>query len=581
VSFDELNIDPRCLKVLKGQQITIPTPVQAQAIPVALEGCDLIAVAQTGTGKTLAFGLPALTRLAQQNVRGTRMLVLAPTRELAVQVNTVLEPHARALGLRTACVYGGVGMDRQAQALRTGTPIIVATPGRLIDHMQRGNVNFKNMEVLVLDEADRMLDMGFLPSITRIVDAIPEERQTMMFSATFAKEIADLTKTMQRNAIRIQVGALASPAKDVKQGVYAVHGDKKLGLLSDILRNPEVTSALIFMRTKHRTDRIAKALHKEGFRAEAIHGGRTQRQRQHAIDGFRNGHYSVLVATDVAARGLDVQGISHVVNFDVPNTTDDYIHRIGRTGRANASGIALTLVCPEEGSALRAIERDLGNAIPREDWEGAIHIGGHGERPREDRWSQRKRDFTPRGGNAGTRNGGQRDYDRNSRPRDNDRRGGPRDSDRNGGSRDRFAARGAEPAGKTQFDRVFKKERAGEFLDRHEVKTDAPRERSERGGRTPNRNANDTRGGYNRPGARPSGPRNNDRQEAGAPQGGRGREGVRHSGPRSADSREGSGGNGQRHSARPRAAAQGPREGASSDRSGFRSRGGNRERTRR
>jgi len=420
VSFDELNIDPRFLKILKGQQITTPTPVQAQAIPVALEGCDVVAIAQTGTGKTLAFGLPALTRLAQRDVKGTRMLVLAPTRELAQQVNAVLETHARALNMRTACVYGGVGMERQTHALRNGTAIIVATPGRLIDHMQRGNVNFRNLEVLVLDEADRMLDMGFMPSIERILQAVPKERQTMMFSATFPKEIADLTKNMQRNAVRIQVGQMSSPAKDVKQGVYTVHGDRKLGLLATILREPAVTCALVFLRTKHRTDRIAKALHSEGFKAQAIHGGRTQRQRQQAIDGFRDGRYKVLVATDVAARGLDVHGISHVVNYDVPNTTDDYIHRIGRTGRANMSGIALTLVCPEEGSALRSIERELGNAIPREDWEGAIHIGGHSDRPQDDRWSQRKRTFTPRNGGGGGRGYG-RD---NARSASNGRSGG-------------------------------------------------------------------------------------------------------------------------------------------------------------
>ncbi|MCC6797874.1 MAG: DEAD/DEAH box helicase [Candidatus Hydrogenedentes bacterium] len=540
MSFDDLNIDPRCLKVLKASKITNPTPVQAQAIPVALEGCDVVAIAQTGTGKTLAFGLPALTRLANENVRGTRMLVLAPTRELAQQVHDVLDPHARALGLRTACVYGGVGMERQAQALRNGTPIIVATPGRLIDHMERGNVNFRNMSILVLDEADRMLDMGFMPSIERILEEVPKERQTMMFSATFPKEIADLTKNMQNNAVRIQVGAPASPAKDVKQSVYAVHGDKKLDLLADILRKEEATSVLVFLRTKHRTDRIAKALHKEGFKAMAIHGGRTQRQRQQAIDGFRAGHYNILVATDVAARGLDVQGISHVVNFDVPNCSDDYVHRIGRTGRANASGIAFTLVCPEEGRALREIERDLGNVIPREDWDGAIHIGNDGP-SREERWGNRRRDVAPRnndrngfgrGGDRGRSrrpqeygrdrsHGEQRDAPREARHRDarpyegrsqesrphaghrahgdSESRGHAPREDRNArpenghrGPRRDSAPREreegytrAERAGKSQFDRVFRKDRSGDFLGGQEAKQERGQgrgERSDRGG---------------------------------------------------------------------------------------------------
>jgi ATP-dependent RNA helicase RhlE len=505
VSFDELNIDPRCLRVLKANRITTPTPVQAQAIPVALEGYDLVAVAQTGTGKTLAFGLPALTRLAREDVRGTRMLVLAPTRELAQQVHDVLDTHARALGLRSACVYGGVGMDRQAQALRAGTAIIVATPGRLIDHMQRGNVNFKQLSILVLDEGDRMLDMGFMPSIERILEEVPKERQTMMFSATFPKEIADLTKRMQRDAVRIQVGAPASPAKDVKQGVYTVHGDKKLGLLASILREPHVTSTLVFLRTKHRTDRIAKALHAEGFKAQAIHSGRTQRQRQQAIDGFRDGRYTVLVATDVAARGLDVHGISHVVNFDVPNSSNDYIHRIGRTGRANATGIALTLVCPEEGRTLREIERDLGNVIPREDWEGAVHIGA--DSPREERWGNRKRDVAPRNGQrSGQRNSAPRSYEARERS-DNGHRNGGRDDNRKGGPRDAHA-RTAAPAAKTQYDRVFKGDRASNFLDRHEGKADHPEGPHERTDRAPHRNGTESRNSQGRNGARHNAPRN-------------------------------------------------------------------------
>jgi len=374
MSFEDLSIDPRCLRVLKAERITEPTPVQAQAIPMALEGRDVVATAQTGTGKTLAFGLPLLTRLAAEKPRPNRMLVLTPTRELAQQVHTVLESLGKALRLRTVCVYGGVGIEPQAKALRRGCAIIVATPGRLLDHVGRRNVRFDNLSALVLDEADRMLDMGFLPDIRRILGMLPKDRQTLMFSATFPREIERLAADMQRDPLRVEVGAVAKPVETVRQGVYTVDPERKIGLLSKILREPQVESALVFLRTKHRTDRVAKALHKAGFKAKAIHGGRSQRQRQQAIDGFRQGRYTVLVATDVAARGLDVQGITHVVNFDIPKCSDDYIHRIGRTARASADGDAITFVCPSEYMALSAIEDGLGKNLPREEWEGAVPV---------------------------------------------------------------------------------------------------------------------------------------------------------------------------------------------------------------
>ncbi|MBX7258012.1 MAG: DEAD/DEAH box helicase [Candidatus Hydrogenedentes bacterium] len=374
MSFGDLSIDPRFLKVLNTQKITEPTPVQAQTIPPALEGRDVLGIAQTGTGKTLAFSLPALTRLAQSNVRGTRMLVLTPTRELAQQVNSVIERFGRVAGLQSACVYGGVGMEPQVHALRRGTTVIVATPGRLIDHMERGNVRFDKLSVLVLDEADRMLDMGFLPAIQRIMSAVPKERQTLLFSATLPDEIKGLAADLQHDPVRITIGAIAKPADAVRQGIYTVVSSGKMDLLAKILREPEVRSALVFVRTKHSTDKVAKQLYLEGFRAQAIHGGRSQRQRQQAIDGFRRGRYTVLVATDVAARGLDVQGITHVVNFDIPNCHDDYVHRIGRTARASAEGDAITFVCPEDHMTLGSIERELGKSIPRTDWEGAVHV---------------------------------------------------------------------------------------------------------------------------------------------------------------------------------------------------------------
>ncbi len=408
MSFGELSIDPRFLKVLNTQRITEPTPVQAQTIPPALEGRDVLGIAQTGTGKTLAFSLPALTRLAASHGPGTRMLVLTPTRELAQQVNSVIERFGRAAGLHSACVYGGVGMEPQVHALRRGTTIIVATPGRLIDHMERGNVRFDKLSVLVLDEADRMLEMGFMPAIQRIMSAVPKDRQTLLFSATLPGEIKGLAANLQRDPVHITVGSVAKPVDAVRQGVYTVAPAGKMDLLAKVLREPEVVSALVFVRTKHGTDKVAKILYQDGFRAQAIHGGLSQRQRQQAIDGFRKGRYTVLVATDVAARGLDVQGITHVVNYDIPNCHDDYVHRIGRTARASAEGDAITFVCPEDHMVLGSIEHALGKRIPRTDWEGAVHV-----LTREEYSARQSQHRRPNGG------GGYRGGSNNGRPRAN------------------------------------------------------------------------------------------------------------------------------------------------------------------
>ncbi len=403
MSFEKLGVDPRCLSVLNAQRITEPTPVQAQTIPVALDGRDLSAVAQTGTGKTLAFSLPSLARLGTCVSGRNRMLVLTPTRELAQQVDSVIKPLAKPFGLRSVCIYGGVGIEPQSQALRRGRAIIVATPGRLLDHISRGNVSFNNLSILVLDEADRMLDMGFLPDIKRILKTLPEHRQTLMFSATFPREIGRLAAAMQSDPLHVEVGAVATPIDTVRQRVYTVEPAGKLGLLSKLLREPHVRSALVFLRTKRRTDRVAKALHKAGFKAQAIHGDRSQRQRQQAIDGFRHGRYKVLVATDVAARGLDVRGITHVVNFDISASFDDYIHRIGRTARAHAKGDAITFVSPNEYMALGTIENALGRNLPREEWEGAVPVislfqpaGQHTKMRRRDRGRRGRRMFRRR-----------------------------------------------------------------------------------------------------------------------------------------------------------------------------------------
>ena len=375
MNFDRFKIDPRCLAVLERQGIEQPTPVQERAIPVALEGRDVLAVAQTGTGKTLAFSLPALTRLGadRSNQRCQNcMLVITPTRELAHQVNDVLAHLGRAIGLRTLCIYGGVDMRKQIRELKQGANIIVATPGRLLDHLRNRTIRFDDLSILVLDEADRMLDMGFLPDIKRILETLPKQRQTMMFSATFPDNIAKLAAKMQNNAQRIEVGRIAIPTESVRQGVYSVDQKKKLDLLSKILCGPTVETALVFMRTKRRTDRVAKALHKAGFRAEAIHGNRSQNQRQRALDGFKSGRFNILVATDVAARGIDVRGITHVVNFDIPACSEDYVHRIGRTARANAEGDAITFVTPEEHRELGSIERAIGKKLTRETWDGTV-----------------------------------------------------------------------------------------------------------------------------------------------------------------------------------------------------------------
>ncbi len=360
--------------MLAAQSITEPMPIQAEAIPVVLTGRDVVAIAQTGTGKTLAFTLPLLTRLAEGPLHRNMMLVLTPTRELAVQVNGVVELVGKALGIRSVCIYGGVGLDKQAQALRRGRQVIVATPGRLLDHIGRGNIRFNNLLALVLDEADRMLDMGFLPDIWRILRRLPSDRQTIMCSATFPDEIARLAGRMLHEPERVAVGAVAKPVDTVRQLIYTVQQSTKLGLLEEILREQDIDSALVFLRTKYRTDRVTRSLRKAGFQAQCIHGDRSQSQREQALAGFRSGRYKLLIATDVAARGLDIEGISHVINYDIPQNPDDYIHRIGRTARATAEGDAITFVCPDEHLPLEAIERALGRNIPRAEWQGAVPV---------------------------------------------------------------------------------------------------------------------------------------------------------------------------------------------------------------
>ncbi|MHC4518829.1 MAG: DEAD/DEAH box helicase [Planctomycetota bacterium] len=339
---------------------TAPTEIQSQAIPAAVSGRDVIGCAQTGTGKTAAFVLPVLNRLGHEPTRrrhAPRALILTPTRELAVQIERSILDYGRFLKLRALAVYGGVNINGQITALQRGVDIVVATPGRLMDHMERRTVNFKSLEVLVLDEADRMLDMGFIRDVRKIVAALPGERQTMLFSATISSEVKTISRDMQKSPHTIQVGRPRNPIETVTQHIYPVQKQRKVPLLLHMLAGDPMYSVLVFSRTKHGADKIRRKLERAGVEAVAIHSNRSQSQRQKALDGFRSGKYRVMVATDIAARGIDVQGISHVVNFDVPAFPEDYIHRIGRTGRAAATGDAITFVAPEEQEYLRKIEK--------------------------------------------------------------------------------------------------------------------------------------------------------------------------------------------------------------------------------
>ena len=369
MSFDQFKLDSRLLAGVHRLGYATPTPVQMKAIPAAMAGDDLIGTAQTGTGKTAAFVLPILNRLLTGPRRRARALIVTPTRELAEQIHETVRDLATGTGLRSATLYGGVGAAPQVRALREGTEILVACPGRLLDHVRQGHARLDTIEVLVLDEADRMLDMGFLPDVKRILQVVPSKRQTMLFSATFPPEIEQLAAKTLHNPRRIAIGQ-SRPAHTVAHALYSVPPHLKTPLLLELLKRTVTGSVLVFTRTKHRAEKLSKQIGKAGFRATSLHSDRTQGQRQSALTGFRSGHYQVMVATDIAARGLDVEGISHVINFDMPATADDYIHRIGRTGRAERSGDAFTLVTPDDKDMIRALEKIIGNPLPRQTLEG-------------------------------------------------------------------------------------------------------------------------------------------------------------------------------------------------------------------
>ena len=412
--FRALGLGDRIFQATQEAGYTEPTPIQAAAIPLVLAGHDVIGIAQTGTGKTAAFTLPILARMSgmvgEGPRRGTRWLVLAPTRELVVQIEENVRAYARHLPLRMATVFGGVGERPQIEALRSGADIIIATPGRLLDLMGQRFGDFSGLQCLVLDEADRMLDMGFLPSIRRIVKALPQKRQTLMFSASLSREIEGLTHEFQRSPQTVQIGRRANPAETVTQLVYEVPKHLKPSLLVHLLQDAKLDSVLVFTRTKHGADRVARKLESTGIKTGTLHSNRSQNQRLRALKDFKAGLVRVLVATDIAARGIDVEGISHVVNYDFPMHSEDYVHRIGRTGRALAVGDAISFVTPEDHGPLRTLERFIGRGIVRKRAEGFDYTAAAppmSDAERSERHYRQPRPQGERGRGSGQNRGGQ------------------------------------------------------------------------------------------------------------------------------------------------------------------------------
>jgi ATP-dependent RNA helicase RhlE len=363
-NFNQFSFDPRIQAGITGIGFTDPTPIQKQAIPVILSGDDVLGVAQTGTGKTAAFMLPILERLTRGPLRRVRALVLAPTRELAEQIHKATIDFSQNMKVRSVAIYGGIGKGPQIDALRRGAEIVVACPGRLLDLMGDDQIDLSHVEVFVLDEADRMCDMGFLPDVRRIVKHLPEHRQSLFFSATMPSDARQLADTILRNPVTVQIG-MTAPAKTVSHALYPVHQRSKNKLLLGLLDQTATGRVLIFTRTKYRARNLARDLGRKGLRVAALQGNMSQNQRQRAMDGFRKGKFDLLVATDIAARGIDVTEITHVINFDMPDTVDAYTHRIGRTGRAQETGEAFTFATPDDAPMVRSIEHLLGYRINR------------------------------------------------------------------------------------------------------------------------------------------------------------------------------------------------------------------------
>jgi len=392
--FSSFGLDPLLLRGIRELGFARPTPIQQQAIPPAMAGRDVLGCAATGSGKTAAFGLPILHHLMAKPRRTTRALILTPTRELCAQIDAHIQELAVHTPVTSAAVFGGVGMGPQEHALRAGVDVIVATPGRLLDHFRRPYAALKGLEILVLDEADRMLDMGFLPDIKRVLRHLPARRQTLFFSATMPGPIVSLTRELLRDPVTISLDRQLTPAVGITQAAYPVDARLKPALLLALLRRGDMKSALVFTRTKHRANRLGDWLARQGVRAARIHGNRSQSQRTQALEGFKAGRYDVLVATDIAARGIDVVALGHVVNFDVPGASEDYIHRVGRTGRAELTGEAFTFVAPEDEPGLRAIERAIGKPLPRvllPDFDYKQKPPEHAPEPRQQRPPQHAR----------------------------------------------------------------------------------------------------------------------------------------------------------------------------------------------
>ena len=373
MSFQDLGLFEPVVHGAQRMGYVEPSPIQEQAIPTVLRGGDLIASAQTGTGKTAAFGLPILSRLKEATGK-TRCLILEPTRELALQVEAAFKDFSAFTDLETLVLFGGVGYGAQREALQRGVDIIVATPGRLLDFLQQGEISFADISILVLDEVDRMLDMGFLPDVRRIVEKCPKERQTLLFSATVPEEIERLSSWCLRNPEKISIGARRSAAETVKHAFYPVASAQKFDLLKAMLDRTDYHSVLIFCRTKDGADRIARQLESENHKVAVMHSNRSQQERMDALEGFKSGRYEVMVATDIAARGIDIAGVSHVINFDVPQHPEDYVHRIGRTGRAQTEGDAFTIMTAEELPHVKAIETFIVQKVPREKLENFPYL---------------------------------------------------------------------------------------------------------------------------------------------------------------------------------------------------------------
>lgn len=369
LTFDQLNLQEPLLKALKETGYTHPTPIQERAIPVVLEQKDLLGCAQTGTGKTAAFAIPILQLLngprpAHKGPRTIKTLVLTPTRELAIQIEESFRTYGKYTGLNQMVIFGGVSQSNQVNALRNGVDILIATPGRLLDLLNQGFISLQHLQLFVLDEADRMLDMGFIHDVKKVIARLPVKRQTLFFSATMPPEIASLANTILKNPVKIEVTPVSSTAEKIAQQVYFVNKDSKRSLLIHILENPAIERALVFARTKYGSDKIARALSKAGIRADAIHGDKSQNARQNALNNFKDGRIRILVATDIAARGIDVDSLTHVINYELPNVPETYVHRIGRTGRAGASGIAISFCDHEEREYLKDIQKLTKQTVP-------------------------------------------------------------------------------------------------------------------------------------------------------------------------------------------------------------------------